>query len=286
MSTVRSRLRALGEFLLVAVRPLRGLPRWLELPGTLMFGLALLANTAVPDERQLTDTMYGWIRANRLVVSSIGLASLFLIAGIRQTMAVRRSVEPALYFTRIIAGNTFDSVQRKEELYDGATGERIGSRRVVVPGNPFGIEAVVINAPEDFHLHAYVREAVARIAFFSKDESEPVFEVTDGYWPDNGSPAGFDRDLGGDRFRLRDLPPNGQEHRIAIAMKFPGESDLRPWSVTAMRHAHRVVSSIPPGTYRVEFTVSGVGLRRPFMGRFWIVNPEGTGDPSVHLDEP
>ena len=282
---VRQIATALVRFVRTAVRPLRGLPTWIELPATITLGIGLVANASIPADAGLDTLIYGWVRGNRLLTMAVAFGVLFLVAGVRQTLAMDGNREPRLAFTRIIAGNTYGPIIRREEVHDASTGQHVQSREVAL-GNPFGIEAVVVNLPSRFQHEATVLRAVVSVAFYEGPSAAPAWSASDGYWADNDAPTAHDRGIGSDIFRTRDLHPNGQEHRISIAMKFPGESVLRPWNLAAMRNATIVPAALPAGTYRVQFSITGAGLPEPFVREFWLVNPDGTGDPSVHQRMP
>lgn len=82
---------------------------------------------------------------------------------------------------------------------------------------------------------------------------------------------------------MRDLPANGQEFSIEIAQKFRGSSVLMPWAAPYMSDSRLWPDGLDAGAYEAEFSVTGEGLDRPFVGRFRIINPEGEADPSVEL---
>jgi len=54
-----------------------------------------------------------------------------------------------------------------------------------------------------------------------------------------------------------------------------------PWAVPHMTDSRLWPEGFGPGSYIAEFSVTGEGLAEPFVGRFRIINPEGSADPSV-----
>jgi hypothetical protein len=152
----------------------------------------------------------------------------------------------------------------------------------------FVMAAVVTNAPPTFDREARVESAVVNVRFFDESQSlsEPIWETSEGAWGDNPGPAGFDRNESSELFKRRDLPANGEEHRIDVAIKFGGSDRLIPWCVPYMRDDNLHPEGFGPGSYIVEFTITGEGLAVPFRRRFRIINPEGTDDPipeELHL---
>lgn len=87
--------------------------------------------------------------------------------------------------------------------------------------------AVVANAPPTFSAEAAVANAVVRVRFFDEaiGDTEPIWESGEGASGDNLGPAGFDRNQSSEVCRRRDLPANGEEHRIDVALKSEGRID-------------------------------------------------------------
>ena len=153
-----------------------------------------------------------------------------------------------------------------------------GGYEVAMEG--FVIAAVVANAPSTFDRDASVENAVVNVRFFDESDSltEPIWESSEGAWGDNPGPAGFDRSQPSEVFRRRGLPANGEEHRVDVAIKFGGSDRLIPWCVPYMRDESLHPDGFRPGSYIVEFVITGEGLDVPFARRFRIINPEGTDE--------
>lgn len=268
-------VRATGAFLVLAVRPLKGLlPTVMEIPTTIMWLGAVVLNTAMnpSSEEALTENLLGFLRANRWAVLAATLALLFLIAGVRTESERQSERTPRLYFKRIACGPT-TSMWRREQLADPNTLEIKGERTVATQAWIVG--AIIVNDPPTFHQDAAVGRAIVHVEFF--DDANPdqlLWQSAQGVWGDNPAPASSDRGIASEVFCRRDLPANGEEHRIDVAAKLEGSPNVIPWCVPYMRDTNAHPDGFGPGTYQVAFTVKGEGLRAPFTRRFRIINPK------------
>ena len=229
--------------------------------------------------------MGAWVGDNSWTVGVAVLAALFLVAGVRAQLQLDSRNQPMLYFTRIAAGPAHSMLKRVTTA-DATTRQLTGQYEVLM--DAFVIAAVVANAPPTFHREAGVSNAVVNVRFFDEAQSltVPIWESSQGAWGDNPGAAGFDRNMPSEVFRRRDLPANGEEHRIDVAIKFGGSDRLMPWSVPYMRDDNLHPEGFGAGSYIVEFVVTGEGLAVPFARRFRIINPAGTGEPipeGLHL---
>lgn len=214
-----------------------------------------------------------WFEENSWSVGLGLVAALFLLAGIRSQLELDRRHKPQLYFTRVAAGPAHSMMKRVVTAHPQS---RVVTGGYEVAMEAFVVAAVVANAPPTFDRESAVDNAIVNVRYFDENEgvAESIWESSEGAWGDNPGPAGLDRNAPSEVFRRRDLPANGEEHRIDVAIKFHGSDRLIPWCVPYMRDDTLHSEGFGPGSYIVEFTITGEGLDVPFVRRFRIVNPE------------
>ncbi|MEX0833598.1 MAG: hypothetical protein WD276_06980 [Actinomycetota bacterium] len=173
-----------------------------------------------------------------------------------QTLQAIGEEKPRLVFNEIWGGWT--SVESREEVLDPATGFSFSRRRATEKTlEVIGVR--VKNDPPGHPRGAVVEDAVVKLEFFSR--GAPFLE-TEGRWTDNPQLIDLDRSENLAVVARRTLPPNGESHRMDIAVK--DEADQRWWAaglgLWQSSKAEDPSLELPEDNYTVRITISGSGL--------------------------
>ena len=124
------------------------------------------------------------------------------------------------------------------------------------------VQAWFANAPGNPTESSIARHATARITIIKSDGLRLIQYY--GQWADSNAPdnVGFN-----DILDFVDIPPSHLRAKLLVALKYPADSEAYGFTREGFRSSGDGRSSrfqIPPGTYRVEVELSGVGVNEIF----------------------
>ena len=150
-----------------------------------------------------------------------------------------------------------------------------GGARLQVGENDI-LYMIIRNKPYDMSNSREIKFAYCSVLVESLIDGKEIIQFDYPRWEDNPKPGydGNPQDHYLDEWRFRTLNPNGCPNRVDLIVKsrneenafgFRGRSQLKPkW--------HDEELTIPPGRYRIMFSISGYGMREPYLASYEFIN--------------
>lgn len=247
---VRRLVAGIGKVLLLAFQPMRGK---LEGPGVVLS----LISALVPTGLRVVKVIPLWM-AILLTALVVGMLLMWAAVRLQWSLDEFNAKQPKIEFTRtrIVEAR----LAHRTHMLDTQTG-KFDEQWAAPSLRPQVAMVVIVNDPPGHPKDAILTNAEAVLAFFSVERK--LLVRVQARWADNPQAINAPGPIPHlDPLRKRDIPANGGEHGIDIAIWHPGDEvcyalNEEIWGTDGLR---REGQELAGDTFAVKVTIKGEGI--------------------------